>query len=148
LDAKKILHIGCGAYPVTAITIAKISEAKIVGIDKNPRSIKLARDIVKKRNLQTKIIIEHGNGMQYCLKDFDVIIISGCSYPKKQILERIFETAKPRSKIVFRSSYKPTKSILSCINSYKDSITIKKIENYPLIFKKAFGWQSFYLIKK
>lgn len=148
LSAKSILHIGCGAYPITAMTLAKISNAKIVGIDKNPRSVKLAKDIVKEKNLQTKITIEQGDGTNYPLREFDTIIISGCSYPKKQILENVFENAKSQSKIVFRASIHSTKSILNCINLHKDIIIVKRIENYPLFFRRAFGWRSFYLIKK
>jgi precorrin-6B methylase 2 len=146
-DGKKILHIGCGAYPITALTLAKINGAKIVGIDRNPKSIKLAKNIVQEKNLHTKITIEQGDGTNYHVEDFDTIIISGCSYPKKQILEHVFENAKPQSKIILRASDRSAKSILSCMNLRGDITLVKKIKNYPFPFGKTFGWQSFYLIK-
>ena len=48
----KILHIGCGAYPLTAITIAEQIGAKIVGIDKKFKNVRRAEIIVNKKNLQ------------------------------------------------------------------------------------------------
>ncbi len=146
-NAKSILHIGCGAYPITAMTLAKINDAKIVGIDRNPKSIKLAKDVVKEKNLQVKITIEQGDGTNYPLKEFDTIIISGCSYPKKQILKHAFENAKPQSRIIFRASDHP-ESLLSCIDLCKNITIVKKIKNYPLRSSKAFGWQSFCIVKK
>ena len=41
----KVLHIGCGAYPLTEMTLSRITGAKIVGIDRNPKAIKLANNI-------------------------------------------------------------------------------------------------------
>ena len=145
---KNILHIGCGAYPITALTLAKINGAKIVGIDRNPKSIKLAKNIVQEKNLNTKITIEQGDGENYPVEEFDMIIISGCSFPKRQILEHVFENAKPQSKIILRTSDLSAKSVLSCMNLHQDVVLAKKIENYPLPSIKAFGWQSFYLTKK
>ena len=145
--AKSILHIGCGAYPITAMTLAKISGAKIVGIDRNPKSIKLAKNVVQEKKL-SKITIEQGDGVNYHVKEFDTIIISGCSYPKKQILENIFENAKPQSKIILRTSDRSAESILSRMNLNQNITIAKEIKNYPFSFVKAFGWRSFYLIKK
>jgi precorrin-6B methylase 2 len=144
-DAKNVLHVGCGAYPITALTLAKINGVKIVGIDRNLKSIKLAENIVQNENLCAKIKIEHGDGINYPVEDFDTIIISGCSYPKRQILEHVFENAKPYSKIIFRTTNSCAEALLNCINLRRDITLVKKMENFPLI--KAFGWQSFYLIK-
>ena len=82
-----ILHIGCGAYPITAMTLTRMNGAKIVGIDKNPKSVKIARKLILKKNLQDKVTIEQGNGDNYPVDSFDTIIISGCSYPREKILK-------------------------------------------------------------
>lgn len=146
--AKSILHIGCGAYPITVITLAKISGAKIVGIDRNPKSIKLARNVIQEKNLSKRITIEQGDGTNYPVEEFDTIIISGCAFPKQQILEHVFENAKSGSKTIFRISGLSSKSIIDRINLHQDVTLIEKIENHPFPFAKPFGWQSFYLIKK
>lgn len=144
---KSILHIGCGAYPITAMTLAKINGARIVAIDKNPKAIKLAKNVVEEKNLHTKITIEQGDGTSYPVEEFDTIIVSGCSIPKIKILEHIFEMAKSQSKIIVRESNLFANSLLKGIKSHQNIELVKKIENYPFPSIKAFGWQSFYLIK-
>jgi len=145
---KNILHIGCGAYPITAMTIAKINGSKITGIDKSARTIKLAKNIIQEKNLYERITIEQGDGTNYPLDGFDTIIISGCAHPKQKILEHVFESAKSQSKIIFRTSGISVKSIIGNINLHQDISLIEKIENHPFPFTKPFGWQSFYFIKK
>ena len=143
-----ILHIGCGAYPITAMTINSTNGAKVVGIDKNPRSVKLARNLICKRNLQSKITIEKGDGENYPVDKFDTIIISGCSYPRERILDHIFEKAKDNSKIIVRESHTTVKSLIEYIDSYKNIKIVKKIENHSLFLFRNLKWQSFYLNKK
>ncbi len=145
---KNILHIGCGAYPITALTLAKINGAKIVGIDGNPKFIKLAKNIVQEKNLCKRITIEQGDGTNYPVEEFDTIIISGCAFPKQKILEHVFENAKSGSKTIFRTSGPSSKSITNLINLHQEFTIIEKIENHPFPFAKPFGWESFHLIKK
>ena len=89
-DAENILHIGCGSYPVTAITLAELNGGKIVGIDRNKKAIEPAIEVIKNKNLEDRIKIEHGDGTSYPLDNFDTIIISGCSVPKLKVLKHIF----------------------------------------------------------
>jgi precorrin-6B methylase 2 len=147
-SAKSILHIGCGAYPITAMTLAKINGAKITVIDKNPEIIKLAENVIQEKNLCKRITIEQGDGTNYPVEEFDTIIISGCAFPKQQILEHVFQNAKSGSKTIFRISGLSSKSIIDSINLHQDVTLIEKIENHPLSFAKPFRWKSFYFIKK
>lgn len=144
-NGNNILHIGCGAYPITAITLAKLNGAKIVGIDNNQRIIEAAKNIINKKKLHEQITIEYGDGVDYPVESFNAIIVSGCSLPKIKILEHIFEGAKPQSKIIIREPSATTKSVIDCINMHQDIVLVNKMESNPFPF---FGWQSFYLIKK
>jgi len=144
-NSNHILHIGCGAYPVTAITLSKNNGCRIVGIDRNLKSVKKAIEIVKRMNLHDKIKIKHGDGSNYPISDFDTIIISSCSTPKKPILENIFENAKKNSKIIVREIHGANRLVHDMIELYDDIVLVKKIENNP--FPTA-HWESFYLIKK
>jgi len=144
-ESRNILHIGCGAYPITAITLSKNNGCKIVGIDRNLRAVNQAIKIVKKMNLQDKVEIRHGDGSNYPISDFDTIIISSCSIPKKPILENIFENARKNSKIIVREIYGANRLVYDLIELYEDIVLVKKIENKP--FPTA-HWESFYLVKK
>jgi len=141
----KVLHIGCGILPTASVFIAEETNAKVVGIDNNNKTLKFAQQFVDKSGLSDLIKIEYGDGVDYPVESFNAIIVSGCSLPKIKILEHIFEGAKPQSKIIIREPSATTKSVIDCINMHQDIVPVNKMENNPFPF---FGWQSFYLIKK
>lgn len=144
---KKILHVGCGAYPMTEITLAKLFGAEVTGIDKNPNAVKLAEEVIHKYKLDNKIKIEQGDGANYSASKFDVIIISSCSHPKVKILHHIFKYAKKHSIIIVRELDIATNAILECIDSHKDIILEKRIHHTAPLFLPT-GWDAFFLIKR
>lgn len=144
-NAKNILHIGCGAYPISALILNEVNGGNIVGIDSNLKFVKLAKDVINKKNLSDRITIKHANGMSCPLDNFDTIIISGCSVPKLKVIYHILKTAKPNTKIIVRELYCHNKPAEKLINSFKNIEIINKIGNHPC---PTSGWESFYLLKK
>jgi len=144
---KKILHIGCGSYPLTEMTIARLFEVDVVGIDKNTKAVKRANEVILKKQLHKKIIIEQGNGADYPVEEFDMIIVSSCALPKTDILNHIFTKAKKNSIIVIRDLDTSTDEFLEYINEYK-YITIEKRIHHLVPFLMPIGWSAFYLKKK
>jgi precorrin-6B methylase 2 len=144
----KVLHIGSGAFPLTEITLAEEIGTTVVGIDKSRKAVESADDVVREKNLQDKIKINLGNGKNYPIKEFDVIIISSCASPMVKIIEHVFKNAKSNSKIIVRAIETSLKPLIESIDLQKNIIFVKKIEHHPFPFLKPFGWQSFYLIKK
>jgi protein-L-isoaspartate O-methyltransferase len=144
--SKNILHIGCGAYPITTITLAKFNGGNIVGIDKNPKAVEKADKIIRKKGFSNRVKIEKGDGESYPVNKFDVIIVSSCSIPKSKILEHLFNSAKKDCKIIVRERFGPSKLVSSYIDAYDSSISfINRIHNYAF---PTFRWESFYLLKK
>ena len=144
-DDKKILHIGCGAYPITALILAEMNNTEIITIDSNHRSIKLANKVIHKKKLEDKIKVEYGDATNYPLNGFDTIIISGCSVPKIQVFSYIIKNAKPNSKIIIRDSFLNIESILSNIAPNQNVKIAKKIKNHA--FTNS-NWTSYCLLKK
>ena len=144
-DAKNILHIGCGSYPISAIILYQENGGRIVGIDKNPKFVHCARKVINNKKLSDRIEIKQGDALSYPLDRFDTIIISGCSVPRIKVLDNIFKRAKPNTKIVVREIYCHNKPVEKLINSFKDIEVINKIDNSPY---PSSGWESFYLVKK
>jgi len=143
--SKKILHIGCGAYPITALVLAKKTSAKIVSIDKDPMAVKFAQKVINKKKLEKKINIDIGNGQKYPAKNYDTIILSSCSSPKRKILEHISKTADINTKIIVREIEKNIDNINDIIKSNKNIKFIDKMNNSSI---PNFKWYSFYLVKK
>ncbi len=142
---KKILHIGCGAYPISALVLASLADTKIVTIDSSRRSIKIAKKIIQKKNLDDKIKAEYGDATKYPLDGFDTIIISGCSVPKIQVFNHIIKNAKSNSKIIIRETFLDIESIVNNIAPNQEVIITKKIKNRA--FSNSY-WTSYCLLKK
>lgn len=146
LKYHKALHIGCGAYPLTEITLSNIPGKEIVGIDKNPKAVASARNIIQNKKLDKKIKIRHGNGINYSVNGFDIIIISSCSTPKEKILENIFKNAKENCIIIVREINSTINPIMNYINQQNEVTYVKKVQ-FSTLFLIPFFWYAIYLIK-
>jgi len=144
LKSKNILHIGCGAYPATAITLAKMNCKNIVAIDRNARAVKLANKIINKKKLNGCITVKKGDGRNYPIDQFDTIIVSSVIYPKIEVLKHIFKTARPNSKIIIRELSEVSDFLVDFIKSNKNIKLINRIGNNS---NSEYNWESFYTIK-
>ena len=146
--SRNILHIGCGSYPLTEIVLAESTKAKIVGIDKNPQTVQRAQQMVRKNNLESRITINHGDGLDYPVEDFDVIIVSSCSLPKVQILQHLFQKAKSYSTIIVRELDIATNDIQHSIDEFHNIELLQQVRHNPFPFFEPIGWTTFCLKKK
>lgn len=99
--ADKILHIGCGSLPYTAEVMAQTG-AKVIAIDNDPEAVKAATIYVAKKNLNFEIFL--GNGEDYQIEDFTVIVLSLGVQPLEPIIQRILCQARKGTRVVFRVS--------------------------------------------
>jgi len=99
----KVLFIGCGILPSETILIAEQTKAKIIGIDNSIKACKLARSYVQKKGLSDLIKIEYENGVNYPVKNFDVIFIAINVWPIDSVLENLSCNAKTNTRIMCKS---------------------------------------------
>ena len=125
--ASSILHIGSGAYPITALILADLFDAHIVTIDKNPVVLKIARNVVKKKGLTNKIDVVNGNGLSIDVSPFDVIVISSCSVPKEEILAHIFTKTNDKCKIIVRELPSEIDELKRFVKQYKNVVQVDEI---------------------
>ena len=147
LKCNKILHIGCGSYPLTEITLATLCGNGIVGIDKNPNAVELAREIIRKKKLEDKVTINYGNGIDYPVKGFDVIIISSCSTPMENILENVFKKATKNSIIIVRVLDTTIEHIVNFINKHFDIKFVNK-QHFKTYFFIPISWNALHILNK
>jgi precorrin-6B methylase 2 len=143
----KVLHIGCGAYPLTLLVLAQCCLGTLVGIDRNPLAVQRAQEIIQQHHLQNRITIIQGDGTAYPVGDFDLILISSCSLPKAQILEHLFKEAKHHSTIIVREVRIATADIFHCIKTHPEIEMIQQMHHTPFPFYGPLGWDTFYLRK-
>lgn len=145
-DAKNILHIGCGSYPITAMTLYNLNGGNITGIDRSEKAVEKAKIIIAEKHQNDRVKIMIGDGSKYSPEGFDTIIVSGCSVPKLKVLENLIKKAKSKSRIIVRESCDISNVISKYLEEQKEKI---KIENHMINkIKDRDGWESFLLIKK
>ena len=146
--ANKVLHIGCGSYPLTTIILAQYDNINhVVGIDSDQKAVHQAQTIIAQKKLQNHITIEYGTGQEYPTHKFNIIIISSCSWPKLDIIHHVITTAQKNTLIIIRELNHVVSPIMSCISTHPDIVIDKHITYCPFPFRGPFGWQTFYLKK-
>jgi precorrin-6B methylase 2 len=143
-----ILHIGCGSYPLTEIVLANCTKGQIVGIDKNNKAVQRGQQVIKKNNLDKRIILKHGDGLDFPVEEFDMVIVSSCSQPKEKILQHLFQKVRPQGTIIVREVDIATKGILNYIAAHPDIELKQQIRHNPFPFFEPIGWTTFCLTKK
>lgn len=141
---QKVLHIGSGSFPISAFVLSENNGMKVVGIDRNQKSVERAKNIVKKRKLDDKIEIVNSNGIEYPLDDFDLIIVSGCSVPKIPVLKHVFGKSSKGSRIIVREGEETLESFFELLTKYQNISLIKEIKCSPYPTAR---WRSYYLEK-
>ena len=102
----RVLNIGCGAIPYSAVYISRMTGARVEAIDYDAHACIKARKYIKRLNLKSKITIKRGNGIEYDIDSFDVILVALQAEPKKEILDNLFEKAETGTRFIFRKPRK------------------------------------------
>ena len=100
----KILHIGCGAIPATSILLVKKTNADIVAIDKDLKSVEQAKMLLSKIGLSDKIRIIYADASNFPIKIFDLIIVSQGIKPHDIVLKKIAKNIDNKNRVIFRTS--------------------------------------------
>jgi len=139
-----VLHIGCGSFPLTELTLARKIKCSITGIDKDKIAVRNAKKTIKEATLQTLVTIHNGSGESYPVEPFTTIIISSCAHPKENILNHILRHAKKGTKIIIREVETSARQIQEYTEKQSKLQFIASIDHHPFPFIPPFGWKSFY----
>jgi len=83
----RVLIIGSGPFPETAICYAKVFGCKITGIDNDIEAVRLSRKVVKKLGLSKQIQILHKADNQIAKEGFTKVLVTILSQPKARIIK-------------------------------------------------------------
>lgn len=106
----KVLCIGGGPIPCTAIEIARETGACVEVIDTDPSVIKFAQKVIKLYGLEAQVKAVHGLGQTIDPKDFSVIHIARQTYPKREVINNISNKASMGTRILVRCCKEETKA--------------------------------------
>jgi len=99
----RVVHIGCGSIPASSILIAQKTGAKIVGIDKDKKTVKNAKSCIKKLNLSDKIQIENVDALDFSFDNYDIILVAHGIRPITKFLKYLSGRISKKTIIIFRT---------------------------------------------
>lgn len=101
---ERVLHIGGGSYPFTALQLAAYG-CHVCLIDNDRQAISNAERIITRSRLSHLIQVKHADGMETSGRGFDAVWISLLVQPKKEIVERLLKTLSEHKnkRIIYRN---------------------------------------------
>ncbi|KAB3534047.1 hypothetical protein F8154_09910 [Alkaliphilus pronyensis] len=107
----RVLCIGGGPIPATALEIAYKTGAIVDVIDGDPDAVDIARKVVKTLRISDKVKIEHGIGQKVDASDYSVIHVALQACPHDSILKNVWGKAPIGARILMRC---PKESLAHC----------------------------------
>jgi len=129
-----VLYIGCGSIPHTLIALAKMKTWKLTGIDKDSEAVEKAKEVVRKLAVSDRVKIEKGDGLEYNVSGYDLIIMDYCVEPREKVLERLWKEADPGTIILYRGPWEVL-YIIYGRDKIPEWIPIKRVIYKPSLIK-------------
>ena len=100
----KVLFIGCGPFPISAILFNQFVGCHIDCYEKRKYRANLANKVLAKLDLSDTIKVIHKKGETISDDKYNTVVIALLAKPKDKILDRIYRMVKPHTRIVCRTS--------------------------------------------
>lgn len=105
----KVLCIGGGPLPCTALEIARNTGAQVIVIDNDPKAVMIAKKIISKLDMSDKVKVMHADGQQINPSGFSVIHLANQACPRNKILYNIWQKAPRGTRILMRNPHQSLK---------------------------------------
>lgn len=107
----KIVFVGSGPLPMTAIDMHLQTGAKIVCIDNDPEAVSLSRQMIENLGLSDNISVHQAEGDKFDCDGSDIIFVAALATQKDNIISNI-RTTVPEAYVAIRSVEKGAKALL------------------------------------
>lgn len=112
---KRLLFIGSGPMPITALCLQHRLGTQIDCLERYPEAVNESRLVMKKLRMEGAINVFQGRGENHNMSEYDVILVALLAKPKKAILQNILKHCNDDVRIICRTSdnsrhvfYEPT----------------------------------------
>ena len=101
----RVINVGCGSLPHTLLILARVKDWDFVGIDRDKDAVEKAKKVVDHYGRSSRIKIHCGNGLDFDISSFDLIIFSHGVEPKLEVLKVLGDKMSPSSMILYRTTW-------------------------------------------
>lgn len=103
IPGSRILHVGCGSLPSTAMFLARKGYL-VTAIDRDAGAVARAREVICREGLEEAVQVELGTGQEMDCGDFDAVWLSLTVAPKDQVLEQCLRSLREEGIVVLRNA--------------------------------------------
>lgn len=133
-ERDRVLCIGGGAVPCTAIQLASHTGANVEVIDVDRLAVEKARELIVSKGLEGLIDVRMGRGESIDSSSYDVVHLALQVAPKDLVVEQVWKNAKEGSRIVIRRPKKILSMFYSPLSKeflerHKDSLLEMDLKN-------------------
>lgn len=98
----KVLCIGAGPAPCTAMLISKHTGCRVVAVDSDMAAVECARKTVAERGMEDSVEIVHCDGRNLDVSGFSVVHIAKQVTPQREVFKKVWDGADPKTRIIQR----------------------------------------------
>ncbi|DAC73126.1 MAG TPA: hypothetical protein DSN98_01595 [Thermoplasmata archaeon] len=98
----RILIIGSGSLPSTAVLFAQKTNASVVAIDKDPEAIRASKEYIQQFSLGHHLEIECADGFSYPFDGFDVIVVLYGVKRQSEMIAHLATHVRPNTRVIVR----------------------------------------------
>ncbi len=131
----RVLNVGCGAIPFTAIKVAKLTGARVWAIDRDDKAVAAACECISTVGMQDLIQVAKLEGCEPVPFGFDVALVALQVAPKKDVLLNLVECCEPGGRLIFRKPRKRLKHHYDFLPA--DPAPLKNVRQNQLTFESS-----------
>jgi len=105
LQDRRVLFIGSGPVPISAIWLNRLMGVKVDCVDANPSAIEASRKLIAALGLSDQIWMFQSTGESFDVSPYDIILIALLAKPKNLILQNIHLAAPDDCQVICRTSH-------------------------------------------
>ncbi len=104
IAGEKILFIGSGPLPMSAILFSLVNRSPVRCFDISETACETSRQVLKSLGIDDRLEIINGSGEDQPLDEYDIIVVAVMAQPKSRIMENIAVNASSKTRVIVRDT--------------------------------------------
>lgn len=103
--ADRVLFIGSGPLPITAIEYCRRTGCRVECVDYVPQAVEISRAVLRRLDLDRQISCRQARGETVAANEFSVVLVGVLAQPKQEIFQSLHGTCAPECRIIARTTF-------------------------------------------
>jgi tRNA A58 N-methylase Trm61 len=104
-SSDRVLFIGSGPFPITAILLTQFSGCRVICCERDKQHFAISNQLMSTIGLDKRIEIIHADDQRVAYLNCSVVLVAILARPKKRILAQILDRAALDTRIIWRTTH-------------------------------------------